>query len=102
MNAKLKNFATRHSAHGKPVGGQGREKLTEKRMKQWSTYYRNAISENVGKCGYHAKTDYRNCPSQRTTAQIPPHDNCPEGTESWYFHQKAVAEGKAPQIPKKS
>ena len=34
MYANLKTFAARRSAQGKPIGGQGKGKITEKRMKQ--------------------------------------------------------------------
>ena len=99
MYSNLKNFATKRSAQGKPIGGQGKGKITEKRMKQWGTYYRNAISENVGNVDIMQKRIVAIVQHSASTAQNPRHENCPPGKNSWCYHQKATAEGKKPEVP---
>ena len=98
MFARLENFATRQKAQGKVVGGRGKGKLTKARMKRWSSYYRKAISDNVGDVDGMNKNIWAILYHSSSTEDDPKHQYCPEGEDSWCFYQKALAAG-SPTTP---
>ena len=99
MFARLDNFATRQKARGNSVGGRGKGKLTKVRMKRWSTYYRNAISKNVGDVDGMHNSIWAILYHSTSTEADPRHQFCPQGEESWCFYQKAVAKGECTKPP---
>jgi hypothetical protein len=79
------------------LGGKSFDSLTEKTVTKLTTYYHNAICENVNKDEASIKRSILgtlyHCIS---TDRYPKHFNCPPGEHSWCFYNRAVANKETP------
>ncbi|KAK3894739.1 hypothetical protein Pcinc_001463 [Petrolisthes cinctipes] len=91
--SRTKARDTRDTRHKKLLAGRG--KLTEDIIGKLTDYYGYAIRRNVGKTVEEMRKDvmstYYYCIS---TGEKPKLMLCPEGSNSWCFYQKAIAEHK--------
>ena len=79
----------------------GSDMLSDPVMKKYQSYFRKAITENLGKSVKDMKkavlSSYMHAISTRNE---PKHNMCPDGVESWCYWNRAKAEGKNPKLIK--
>ena len=88
--------ALRKLSKEKRLGGNGRGKLTKPKCKSLQNYYRGAIMDNLPNIDKIRSAIWASLFHSMSTDDHPHHQRCPQGTGSWCFYQKALAEGVAP------
>ena len=73
------------------LGGRGFGKLTQAKALKFQMYYRGAIINNVGNPDGMRTAIWATLQHCMSTDEEPLHNNCPVGSDSWCFYQKAVA-----------
>ena len=90
MGKGLRTLVDTKRKQGITLGGNGKGKLTEKKMVRLQKYYKKAILSNDTVDGMNKAiwATYKHCIS---TDKDPQHADCPPGEKSYCFYQRAIA-----------
>ena len=78
-------------ADGKALNGTGR--LTSARIDTIQNFYGRSIRDNKGDAKAMARATHAILKHYSSSAEVPRHDDCPEGPSSWCSYQRDVANG---------
>ncbi|KAH7973926.1 hypothetical protein HPB49_007080 [Dermacentor silvarum] len=98
MRAALRGFVDKKKAQGEPLGGR----LTQDRIKKIANYYGWALRSHKNDMPGMKRAVEATLRHMSSTNDAPKHDLCPEGLESWWRYNRAVAKGEEPPAHKNS
>ena len=90
-----KNFAGKKLEAGGTIGGRGR--LTDAMIESLQTYYGLAVRANIGDLQAMCRAIWASLMHRVSTDELPKHQYCPPGIESWCGWQRQQAGGDAYQ-----
>ncbi|KAJ4432026.1 hypothetical protein ANN_20640 [Periplaneta americana] len=96
LGTALRKAVSEWRTRGCKLGGRGRGTLKAMTIAKLQKYYQKAILDNRGNLLAMKSAIYATLFHSISTDEKPQHGNCPVGTESWCFYQRAVAQGKQP------
>lgn len=95
MGTRLRNFKkdckSKKLSDGKPIGGKNR--LTDKIINEFTSYYGNAIREHKNSLSDMRKAIWAIFHHKRSTDSEPVHDFCPDTQDTWCKYIKAKRNG---------
>ena len=87
----LRNLVSDCSKRGITLGGKRCGRMTAESIRKLQIYYSRAIRGNVT-----AETILASLFHQYSTDDMPRHQFCPPGLDSWHFYKRAMGEHRYP------
>lgn len=91
LGTALRNLVKDNKKTGSKLGGKSYGSLKDTTITKLTTYYRNAIQNNIGSLDNMKKAVFATLMHCKSTDSNPQHNNCPEGDQSWCFYNKYLA-----------
>ncbi|KAJ4447837.1 hypothetical protein ANN_09845 [Periplaneta americana] len=96
LGTALRKAVSEWRTRGCKLGGRGHGTLKAMTISKLQKYYQKTILDNRGNLLAMKSVIYATLFHSISTDEKPEHGNCPVGTESWCFYQRAVSQGKQP------
>ena len=93
---KRMGTALRKKAKEAHLGGRRYGSLTANACNSLQSYYRTAITQNLGNAESMKKAIWASFLHCSSSDEEPKHENCPTGLNSWCFYNRAIAAGQCP------
>ena len=96
LGTALRKLSTQRRKRGVTLGGRGFGKLTATTMVKLTGYYGKAIWSHAHNLQGMSDAVFATFDHAVSTDEKPQHTLCPQGADSWCFHQRALALGETP------
>lgn len=96
LGTALRNLVKEWKVKKVTLGGRKAGSLKESTIKRLTSYYRNAITDNVPDVSKMKSAIYATISHYMSTDDKPQHGKCPPGETSWCFYNRQRAQGKTP------
>ena len=96
LGTALRNLASSGKKAGVTLGGRGHGKLTQAAITKLTAYYGKAVRAHSGDLAGMRDAVLASFYHAISTDDVPQHDRCPQGADSWCFVQRAYAEDEEP------
>ena len=91
LGTALRKLASSGKKAGVTLGGRGYGKLTQMAITRLTAYYGQAVCAHPGDLNGMRDAVLASFYHGISTDDVPQHDRCPQGKDSWCFYQKALA-----------
>ena len=96
LGTALRKLSTQSRKRGVTLGGRGFGKLTAATVVKLTGYYGKAIRSHAHDLQGMSDAVFATFDHAVSTDEKPQHSLCPQGADSWCFHQRALALGETP------